>query len=641
MSARMVLAGHTRRTALFLSVAVLAVLAGVLWFNPQPAAANPVTGIADVVAGEAHTCALTTTGGVKCWGDNRWGQLGDGSTADSLIPVAVSDLAGGIQTVTGGENFNCAVTSAGSAKCWGQNGFGQLGTTTGETCAYGPCSSTPVDVVGLGSGVASIDSGNGHACAVTVSGGLKCWGRNDRGQLGDGTTSDSATPVDVSGLTSGVASAAAGSLEHTCALTTSGGVKCWGRNDFGQVGDGTTAQRTTPVDVVGLASGVVDVSAGREYVCALMTSGGVKCWGFGFGTTPVDLVGLTSGVTAVSTSSFHLCAVTTGGGIKCRGQNGYGQLGDGTTATSVTPVDVIGFGGEAAAVGPGYFHTCAVDVAGGAKCWGFNHSGQLGNGRTSLYQPNPIPGDVVELTAKPTATITPCGPAGCPTPTETPTPPPQSGLDFSIGVDVDGDTADDCGTGGEAGTKCSMPVDSAFSVKVYLNSLPVGVMGYEAFDLRLDYAGVTSKDNASPGPWPDCGFPVNFFGPDFVKFGCIIGLDAPPSTYMGLIGTAVFNCAGAGEVTMTHGYPDTFLIENAYWYHEEGAGTTETLSINCVEPPTPLPPIGGVGVLPDMSAGGASGRSAGALGAVVFAAMAVGAIGLGTVVVLGRRGRVR
>ena len=191
-----------------------------------------------------------------------------------------------------------------------------------------------------------------HLCRNNCGGGGTCWGSNLEGELGDGTTIRRTAPAEVEGLSSGVIAVSTGA-SLTCALTTTGGVKCWGWNKDGQVGDGTTTSRTKPVDVVGLTNGVIAISPGIFQTCALTTVGGLMCWGgnsagqLGDGTTvqqstPVDVVGLTSGVAAVSTG-FHTCAVTIAGGVMCWGGNSVGQLGNRTTAQRSTPVDVVGF----------------------------------------------------------------------------------------------------------------------------------------------------------------------------------------------------------------------------------------------------------------------------------------------------------
>jgi alpha-tubulin suppressor-like RCC1 family protein len=340
----------------------------------------------DLSAAYDHTCVVTAGGGVKCWGYNYYGQLGDGTTTARSSPVVVSGLAGGVVSVAAGTNFTCALTSTGGVKCWGYNGYGQLGdgSVTGRV--------TPVDVSGLTSGVVALSAGQDHVCALTSSGGVKCWGRNLYGRLGDGTTTDHWTPVDVVGLLSGVAMVAARG-DHTCAVTTAGGVKCWGYNIAGQLGDGSTTQRWTAVDVSGMTTGVSAITGGFWHSCALRVNGSVACWGsnsagqLGDGTTtnrqtPVAVSGLSGGVAAVSASHNHTCAVLGSGGLKCWGDNPFGQLGDGTTADRVTPVDVSGLSGDPAVVAPGATHTCALLADGGVRCWGHNNVGQAGDGST-------------------------------------------------------------------------------------------------------------------------------------------------------------------------------------------------------------------------------------------------------------------
>ena len=294
---------------------------------------------------------------------------------------------GAAQAVTAGRAHTCALTVAGGVKCWGSGAGGQLGD--GRQLIRVP----PVDVIGLGSGVKAISAGVIHTCALTVAGGVNCWGSNGfGGQLGDGTTTNRLTPVNVTGLGSGVTVIAAGDF-HTCAVTVAGGVKCWGSNFRGALGDGTSTDRLTPVDVTGLGSGVTAIAAGGFHTCALTVGGGVKCWGNNFrgalgdGTNfinrlmPVDVTGLGSGVKAIAAGrGDHTCAVTVAGGVKCWGPNSWGVLGDGTTTDRLTPVNVTGLGSGVTVTTAGDTHTCAVTVAGGVKCWGRNFLGELGDG---------------------------------------------------------------------------------------------------------------------------------------------------------------------------------------------------------------------------------------------------------------------
>ncbi len=356
------------------------------------------SGVSAVSAGGAYTCALTDHRGVTCWGDNSFGELGDGSMTNSSTPVDVSALTSGVAAISSGQYAASALMVSGGVKCWGDNGQGQLGDGSRTS------TSTAVDVSGLASGVVAVSAGGSHTCALTVSGGVKCWGDNDQGQLGDGSRTSTSTPVDVSGLASGVVAVSAGG-SHTCALMVSGGVKCWGDNDQGQLGDGSRTSTSTPVDVSGLASGVVAVSAGGSHTCALMVSGGVECWGdndqgqVGDGTaastsTAVDVSGLASGVVALSAGSSDTCALTTVGDVKCWGYNDDGELGDGAELLRRSfPVEMTGLAAHAATISAAYGHACVVSVSDGVECWGDNQFGQLGDGTTvSRFTPVAVPG---------------------------------------------------------------------------------------------------------------------------------------------------------------------------------------------------------------------------------------------------------
>jgi alpha-tubulin suppressor-like RCC1 family protein len=370
-------------------------------------------------AGGIFSCALTTAGGVECWGAGYWGSLGDGSFATgSGTPVGVTGLSSGVVQITVGYGHACALTVAGAVKCWGANFFGALGNGSVANSA------TPVNVSGLTSGVAQISAGGYHTCAATTGGGAKCWGYNFEGQLGIGIFQTSPpygslTPVDVSGLTEGVMKISAGGV-HTCAVTTGGDARCWGSNSDGQLGDGTFNSSATPIGLSGLTSSMAQISGGWYHTCAVTTGGAAKCWGhnrygqLGDGTTttsdpfgipmPVDVIGLTSGVARISSGNStagHTCAVTIAGGAKCWGYNYDGRLGSGTFTPFppygvATPVDVSGLTSGVAQISTSAEHTCAMTTAGGAKCWGYNGLGQLGDG---TYTDSPVPVDVSGLTS--------------------------------------------------------------------------------------------------------------------------------------------------------------------------------------------------------------------------------------------------
>lgn len=350
----------------------------------------PLTGVVQIAANGDFTCVLTNKGGVKCWGFNNQGQLGDGTTETRLTAVDVSGLGSGVKAIAAGSIHACALLTGGGVKCWGNNSAGQIGDGTSGTNRL-----TPVDVSGITNAVA-ISTGEYHSCAVLADGVAKCWGSNTEGQIGDGTSGTTRlTPVAVFGITNAVSISA--SRFNSCVVLIGGGVKCWGDNDEGQIGDGTEdTDRLMPTDVLGLSSNVKSVVLGQYNACALLTNGNVKCWGAnGSGAVgndsnvksliPVDVYGMEArgdgepnGVSAITLGEAHVCAVTSNGGVKCWGNNLNRQLGDGTKVNRNVPTDVIGMK-NAVAVAVGYSHTCALLNSGGVQCWGSGQNGQLGD----------------------------------------------------------------------------------------------------------------------------------------------------------------------------------------------------------------------------------------------------------------------
>jgi alpha-tubulin suppressor-like RCC1 family protein len=360
-----------------------------------------VTGVSasatSVVSGDGHTCALIASISVDCWGWNRYGQLGDGSRVDRPRAVRVGDLRDP-RAISAGGSHACAVVLPDAAQhavtCWGSNRYGQLGDGSSVD------SSAPVPVVGAATGTVAVSAGARHTCALAGSGLVECWGANGDGQVGNGVDGGRSDVSPVPGLPDAVA-VDAGEL-HTCALRRTAAVVCWGSNDSGQLGDGTTVDRPLPVDVGGLPGEVAAVAAGGRHTCALTSAGGVLCWGangsgqLGDGTVvaslePVAAVMLADAV-AIGAGSRHTCAVRRTGDLVCWGANDWGQLGDGTRIGRSVPTRVANLSERAATLGLGAEHTCATLASGAVECWGFNYFGQLGDGRAPLSgSPTPVP----------------------------------------------------------------------------------------------------------------------------------------------------------------------------------------------------------------------------------------------------------
>ncbi len=381
-----------------------------------------LTGLVSISASQVSTCAVTSTGTVKCWGEEGGGDgsenaflLGVRKSMRQSMPVDVPGITSAV-SVSVGTNHACAVVADGSVWCWGgRNYFGELGNGVVNTE-----SKVPVLVAGLGANALSVSAGSSHTCVVTKTHTVKCWGDNTNGQLGDGLGDSntgidrSATPVDALNL-SNVATVSAGN-GYTCAVTQPGAAYCWGTRKVG-------GYSNTPVAVTGLSSGVIALSSGEDHACFLSSTGAVNCWGLSSGSNLKTVTGLTgalvsitagrgpdegcaltatgsvqcwddrnsqrkakdvgiSGASAISSSSSHTCAIVANGGAKCWGGNSSNAIGDGLPSVKPLPVP-FALATNASQMSIRRDGGCIINKAGGVQCWGkTNNAGQLGDGTT-------------------------------------------------------------------------------------------------------------------------------------------------------------------------------------------------------------------------------------------------------------------
>lgn len=351
---------------------------------------EPTRQFGQVAVGYFHGCGRKTSGSVVCWGDNGAGQLGDGLAFDDTsrlaktpTPQPVPGIDDATAIAAGSGSFTCVVRKTGRVSCWGVNIFGQLGNDSTQR------SSSPVDAVGLNDAT-RIAVGISFTCAVREGKTVMCWGIGQKGQLGqgDGDLEEHHVPIVVPGLT-GVEGIACGQ-QHACAIT-SDGVKCWGDNEKGQVGAAGMDPIATPTTVAGL-SDIAQLSAGATHSCARESSGKVLCWGnndagqLGQGSTtpfmsetPLAVLGITD-ATSIWSGENHTCAVRTGGIVSCWGAGDMNQIGAPPAKPVFTmPAEVANLAG-AIGIWAGGNGSCAMVEDGKVSCWGANTFGQLGNG---------------------------------------------------------------------------------------------------------------------------------------------------------------------------------------------------------------------------------------------------------------------
>ena len=376
---------------------------------PTPPVAS--TAISHIDVGNYHVCANSYAGAGYCWGKNDFGALGNGTNNNEAAPFAVNNtgvLAGkNIVGTSAGYNHTCVVDDNGRVYCWGYNSQGQLGNGASGT-TNNPFPTAVVTTGPLSSRqVVKVNGGDSHTCAVTADGNVYCWGGNNYGQLGIGGTASSFVPVeiDMSGVTAGknFIDVSAG-YAHTCALASDGTAYCWGFNGHGQLGDNspTLADSTVPVLVAG-GLRFSQISAGDEHSCGVTFSGRVYCWGYNQqgqvgnaslvdtrAPTAVDTSGVLAGLTVskVAAGYRHTCVLAEQDAY-CWGNNDAGQLGNGEVfVTHTTPVAVVKTGtlnGKALSdIATGRYSSCAVatpGTGGDVLCWGKNDDGQLGDGK--------------------------------------------------------------------------------------------------------------------------------------------------------------------------------------------------------------------------------------------------------------------
>ena len=360
---------------------------------------DPLSRIAvSCAAGSGHTCALTAAGGVKCWGMNNYGQVGAFPSAASYTPPDQAEpLHEGVVDICAESWNTCALMEDGGVKCWGDNLYGQLGNgSMGGGYEY-----VPDDVIGLGGKAVQVECGMQFACALLENGKIMCWGNGGSGQLGNGVDLDLCVdwysciqpePAEVVDLGMTVDSLAVG-LSITCSSAVNGNLECWGTGSPLGGGGPDPLSSSVPLEVISFSSQVSQVEL-STHACVLTEDGSFFSWGsnsdgeVGNGAVeyaqwePVEIGPFTPRPTNIECDGKHTCISLEDGSVKCWGRNKYGQLGNGEWGHDVissTPVDVIGLENHFVVSLCGGSNTCAIMDDGSMKCWGRGSSGQLGN----------------------------------------------------------------------------------------------------------------------------------------------------------------------------------------------------------------------------------------------------------------------
>ena len=339
--------------------------------------------------GYYRICATATDGILKCLGHNNFGQLGDGSTDNKSTPTPVNlGENRSARALTLGNHHTCAILDDHTLKCWGSNSHGQLGDPDLAAMSLTP---TPISL-GTDRRAHAITAGEFHTCAILDDRSLKCWGLNGYGQLGDSSNSNKNTPTPVDLGSNRKAYAIASGNNHTCAILDDHSLKCWGYNTFGQLGDGSTDNKNTPVAInLGEGRSARAIISKDNHTCAILDDHTLKCWGknshsqLGDGntndlSTPTAVPLGDSKVFAASVGSHFTCAQTGNYALRCWGVNNWGQLGDGTDEprSTLDTTTLLPPGLTILALKSGASNSCALMEDNSLICWGNSSQGQLG-----------------------------------------------------------------------------------------------------------------------------------------------------------------------------------------------------------------------------------------------------------------------
>ncbi|MEQ9497691.1 MAG: hypothetical protein RIT81_12555 [Deltaproteobacteria bacterium] len=381
-----------------------------------------------VVAGGAHSCAVSSTGALRCWGSGSFGRLGHNNTdnvGDGVGPSirTAGDVLVGVPVaeVVAGREHTCALTLAGTVRCWGSGAVGTLGLNSISNVGdgVGPSIQAAGDVP-IGGLVRKVSGGTFHSCALLTTGAVRCWGWNEHGQLGYGFTQNVGDGIGPSIVAAGdvpigaPAEDVCAGYRFSCAVILGNQLRCWGYGEFGELGQGATTSIGDGVGPSIIAAGSVNVGApvrsvscGFFHVCAVTTSDAVRCWGLGangrLGHDSTDNIGLTAGAIAaagdvtvggavdeVVLGNGHTCARLVDGSARCWGRGGVGRLGlnattdvgDGTTSIQAAGAVPVGSPVHILSTNTDAVHTCAITQADGVRCWGSGFQGRLGYGNT-------------------------------------------------------------------------------------------------------------------------------------------------------------------------------------------------------------------------------------------------------------------